>query len=195
MVRGPIINHRKKYHMKCLEQVWQYFLTIRASLLFLDGGSSSPPFRLVCIDGKTQTPISSFFKSRFKLTSLFNGLWKSSGAKWTEHNEEVFPGTHIFLLSNTKSTHFFRLFFLIGHTSPKNGILCMDIFLAGSFTLPQRAATHLSGIINLGLGRRDVTGRTDTSSWSYVIIRHGYYPAERRLIRMVDQNGGKFRRL
>ena len=106
-----------------------------------------------------------------------------------------FPGTHIFLLSNTKSTHFFRLFFLIGHTSPKNGILCMDIFLAGSFTLPQRAATHLSGIINLGLGRRDVTGRTDTSSWSYVIIRHGYYPAERRLIRMVDQNGGKFRRL
>ena len=165
--------------MKYLEQVWQYFLTIRASLLFLDGGSSSPPFRLACIDGKTQTPISSFFKSRFKLTSLFNGLWKSSGAKWTEHNEEVFPGTHIFLLSNTKSTHFFRLFFLIGHTSPKNGILCMDIFLAGSFTLPQRAATHLSGIINLGLGRRDVTGRTDTSSWSYVIIRHRYYPAEK----------------
>ena len=195
MVRGPIINHRKKNHMKCLEQVWQYFLTIRASLLFLDGGSSSSPFRLACIDGKTQTPISSFFKSRFKLTSLFNGLWKSSGVKWTEHNEEVFPGTHIFLLSNTKSTHFFRLFFLIGHTSPKNGILCMDIFLAGSFTLPQRAATHLSGIINLGFGRRDVAGRTDTSSWSYVIIRHGYYPAERRLIRMVDQNGGKFRRL
>ena len=195
MVRGPIINHRKKNHMKCLEQVWQYFLTIRASLLFLDGGSSSSPFRLACIDGKTQTPISSFFKSRFKLTSLFNGLWVSSGAKCSEHNEEVFPGTHIFLLSNTKSTHFFRLFFLIGHTSPKNGILCMDIFLSGSFTLPQRAATHLSGIINLGLGRRDVTGRTDTSSWSYVIIRHGYYLAERRLIRMVDQNGSKFRRL
>ena len=195
MVRGPIINHRKKNHMKCLEQVWQYFLTIRASLLFLDGASSSSPFRLACIDGKTQTPISSFFKSRFKLTSLFNGLWKSSGAKCSEHNEEVFPGTHIFLLSNTKSTHFFRLFFLIGHTSPKNGILCMDIFLSGSFTLPQRAATHLSGIINLGLGRRDVTGRSDTSSWNYVIIRHGSYPAERRLMRMVDQNGGKFRRL
>ena len=117
MVRGPIINHRKKNHMKCLEQVWQYFLTIRASLLFLDGGSSSSPFRLACIDGKTQTPISSFFKSRFKLTSLFNGLWKSSGAKCSEHNEEVFPGTHIFLLSYTKSTYFFRLFFLIEHVA------------------------------------------------------------------------------
>ena len=193
MVRGPIMNHRKKNHVKCLEQVWQYFLTIRASLLFLHGGSSSP-FHLACIDGKTQTPISSYFKSGFKLTSLFNSLWKSSGAKCSEHSE-VFPSTHIFLLSNTKSTHFFRLFFLIGHMSPQNGILCMDIFLSGSFTLPRHAATHLSGIINLGLGRRDVTGRSDTSSWSYVIIRHGSYPAERRLMRMVDQNGGKFRRL
>ena len=137
MVRGPIMNHGKKNHMKCLEQVWEYFLTIRASLPFLDGGLSSCPFRLACIDGKTQTPISSLSKSRFKFTSVFNGLWKSSGAKCSEHNKEVFSGTHIFLLSNTKSTHFFRLFFLIEHSSPKNGILCIiDIFLSGSFTLP-----------------------------------------------------------
>ena len=60
--------------MKCVKQVWKYFLTIRASILFLDGGSSSTPFHLACIDGKTQTPISSFFKSRFKFTSVFNGL-------------------------------------------------------------------------------------------------------------------------
>ena len=37
-------------------------------------------FRVACIDGKTQTPISSCFKSRFKFTSVFNSLWKSSGA-------------------------------------------------------------------------------------------------------------------
>ena len=99
--------------MKCLKQVWEYFLTIHASLLFIDGGSSSS-FCLACIDGKTQTPISSFSKSRFKFTSVFNGLWKSSGAKYLEHKEEVFPGTHIFLLSNMNVTHF-HLFFLIGH--------------------------------------------------------------------------------
>ena len=113
MVRGPIVNHRKKNHMKCLEQVWEYFLTIRASLLFIDGGSSSS-FRLACIDGKAQTPISSFSKSRFKFPSVFNGLWKSSEAKYLEHKEEVFPGTYFFLLSNMKLTHFHFLF-LIGH--------------------------------------------------------------------------------
>ena len=99
-----------------------------------------------------------------------------------------------------EALHFFLKFNLIETPSQ----LWQAIFSLTSFYhydqhpsgfLPQRAATHLSGIINLGLGRRDVTGRTDTSSWSYVIIRHGYYPAERRLIRMVDQNGGKFRRL
>ena len=31
-------------------------------------------FRVACIDGKTQTPISSCFKSRFKFTSVFNSL-------------------------------------------------------------------------------------------------------------------------
>ena len=182
--------------MKCVKQVWKYFLTIRASILFLDGGSSFSPFRLACIDGKTQTPISSFFKSRFKFTSVFNGLWKSSEAKCSEHNEEVFPGTHIFPLFNTKLTHFFDLLFLMGHTSPKNGILCIDIFLSRSFTLPQRAATHLSGIFTdlnkSWFGKK----RYDRPNWyKFLKLRQRSYPAERRLMWMVDQNGGKFRRL
>ena len=79
---------------------------------------------------------------------MFNGLWKSSGAKCSEHNEDVFPSTHIFLLSNTKSTHFFRLFFLIWHISPKNRILCIDVLLSKSFKLLQRAAMHLSRIFD-----------------------------------------------
>ena len=64
-----------------------------------------------------------------------------------------------------KSTHFFRLFFLIGHTSPKNGILCIDVLLAGSFTLPQRAAMHLSGIFNDLNKSRLGKKRCDRPNW------------------------------
>ena len=88
----------------------------------------------------------SFFNSRFKFNSMFNGLSKSSTVKCSEHNEDVFPGTHIFILSKTKSIHLFLLFCFIGHFSPKNGILCIEICFSGSATLLQRAATHLSGI-------------------------------------------------
>ena len=98
---------------------------------------------------------------------MFKGLWKSSGANCSEHNEEVFPRTHIFLLSNTKLTHFFRLFF------KKNGILCIDVLLSGSYTLPQRAATHLSGIFDdlnkSQLGKK----RCDRPNWyKFLKLRH-----------------------
>ena len=148
-----------------------------------------------------QTPMSSFFKSRFKFNSMFNGLSKSSAVKWSEHSEEDFPGTHIFLLSNTKLIHCFLLFFFIGHSSPKNGILCIDIPFLGSPTLLQRAATHLSGIFHgIFFHERDKYNQITPLEKNIVPeptsrLRHGSGPTERRLMRMVEQNGGKFRRL
>ena len=53
----------------------------------------------------------------------------------------IFPSIHIFtLLSNTKLNHLFLLFFFNGCSLPKNGILCIEIFVS---YLLQRAATHL----------------------------------------------------
>ena len=122
-------------------------LTIRFSLLLFEGGSwSSSSFRLACFEGQTQTPMSSYFSSRFKFKPEFISLAKSSSLKCIEHKDEVFPGVHIFLRSSIKSIHFFRLLSLCGHVVPKKGILCMLIPFASSLMFPHLAATHLSGI-------------------------------------------------
>ena len=61
---------------------------------------------------------------------------KSSGLKCTEHNTDVFDGSHLARFCFRKSTHFFLLLFGSGRSSPQYGIKCM----------PQPAATHLVGI-------------------------------------------------
>ena len=83
-------------------------LTIRFSLLLFEGCSwSSSSFRLACFEGQTQTPMSSYFSSRFKFKPEFISLAKSSSLKCIEHKDEVFPGVHIFLRFSIKSIHFF----------------------------------------------------------------------------------------
>ena len=94
--------------------------TIRCSLLFFKGTSLSQFSRLICLEGKTQTPTSSLLSSLFIFTiPTLGGLVKSSSAKCTEHSEEVFPGTQFFLLSRAKFTHRFHLLCFIGHVLPK----------------------------------------------------------------------------
>ena len=90
--------------------------------------------------------MSFYLSSRFKFKPEFISLVKSSSLKCIEHKDEVFPGVHIFLRSNIKSIHFFRLLSLCGHVVPQKGILCMLIPFASSLMFPHLAATHLSGI-------------------------------------------------
>ena len=71
---------------------------------------------------------------------------KSSGLKCTEHNTDVFDGSHLARFCFTKSTHFLLLLFGSGRSSPQYGIKCIDIPSLGFLTLPQPAATHLVGI-------------------------------------------------
>ena len=107
------------------------------------------------------------------MLQVYNGLSKSSAVKCSEHNEDVFPGTHIFVLSNTKSIHLFLLFCFIGHFSLNNGTYSLKCF-SGSPTLLQRAATDLSGIFH-GLfstfetdTNKTLELQTNKSSWTYV---------------------------
>jgi len=72
--------------------------------------------------------------------------WKSPGLKCTEQMAAFFEGSHFALLCFTKFTHFFRLFFACGRSSPKYGIEWSVNPFSKSGVLLQPPATHLVGI-------------------------------------------------
>ena len=88
----------------------------------------------------------------------------------------------------------FLLFFFIGRSLPENGILFIEIFFLGSATfILQLAAAHLLRIFKgkFFTIKKDKTKSLGLRGKEFLKLRHG----ERRLMRMVEQNGCKFRRL
>ena len=100
--------------------------------------------------GKATTPKSSLFRRGIEGVlcpgKFANKRWKSSGLKCTEQMAEFFEGSHFALFCFTKSTHFFRLFFACGRSSPQYGIEWSAIPFSKSGVLLQPPATHLVGI-------------------------------------------------
>ena len=71
--------------------------------------------------------------SDFRLLFMFESIrkLKSSSLKCAEHKEDVLPGFQSFLFANTKSIHFFLLFWATGFNELKNGILSILIPVFG----------------------------------------------------------------
>ena len=109
-------------------------------------------------------------------------------------NKTSFPiPTSFFSDSNTNFNHLFLLFFFIGRSLPQNGILCIEIFFLGSATFCN-VLWHIyypfSKVIFFTI-EKDTARSLGLRGIRVLEAIHG----ERRLMRMVEQNGGKFRRL